>query len=205
MLSNLPTFIASVFLLAMIPGQGTAMILRQTLIYGSKTGILTVVSYTAGFSIWGGLSAIGLASIFTQSETAYAILKYLGVAYLLFLSVQGFFYLSKNSSKFEIPNDLVKSDSSPIRTGLTTSLTNVKAAVIAVAFLPAFVPEGFNLALGVFLLGVIWSLTSLSWYLILVLSVGKASIFFANSKSKKLLGAISSIGLLVLSYLLAIS
>ena len=94
-LQNLPAFIASIYLLAMIPGQGTAMVLRQTLLFGTKIGSLTVLSYTFGFAIWGALSAVGLAGIFIQSPTAYAILKYVGVAYLLFLSFQVFMQLSK--------------------------------------------------------------------------------------------------------------
>jgi threonine/homoserine/homoserine lactone efflux protein len=205
LIKNLPAFMASIFLLAMIPGQGTAMILRQTLLFGSRIGALTVISYTFGFAIWGGLSAIGLASIFTQSQTAYAILKYVGVAYLLFLSFQGFMQLSKSSSKFDFSKLDKSLKATPFKTGITTSLTNAKAAVIAVAFLPAFVPEDFNLALGIFILGFVWTLTSMCWYLPLVLSIGRASNLFANPKSRRVLTLISCFGLLVLAFLLAIS
>lgn len=205
LIKNLPAFMASIFLLAMIPGQGTAMILRQTLLFGSRIGALTVISYTFGFAIWGSLSAIGLASIFTQSQSAYAILKYVGVAYLLFLSFQGFMQLSKSSSKFDFSKLDKSLKPAPFKTGITTSLTNAKAAVIAVAFLPAFVPEDFNLALGIFILGCVWTLTSMCWYLPLVLSIGKASNFFANQRSRKVLTLISCFGLLVLAFLLAIS
>ena len=202
---NFLSFISTIYLLAMIPGQGTAMVLRQTLLFGTKIGSLTVISYTFGFTIWGTLSAIGLATIFTQSPTAYAILKYVGVTYLLFLSFQGFMQLSKNTSKFDFSkmDNVVKA--TPFKTGITTSLTNAKAAVIAVAFLPAFVPEDFNLALGIFILGCVWTLTSMCWYLPLVLSVGKATDFFANPKSRKVLTLISCFGLLILALLLAIS
>ena len=205
LLPNLPEFITAVFLLAMIPGQGTAMILRQTLLFGSKTGAFTVIFYTFGFTIWGTLSAIGLATIFTQSPTAYAILKYVGVTYLLFLSFQGFMQLSKKTSKFDFSKIDKVDKATPFKTGITTSLTNAKAAVIAVAFLPAFVPADFNLALGIFILGCVWTLTSMCWYLPLVLSVGKATDFFTNPKSRKALTLISCFGLLILALLLAIS
>lgn len=205
LLSNLPEFIAAVFLLAMIPGQGTAMILRQTLLFGSRTGAFTVIFYTFGFAIWGALSAIGLAGVFTQSPTAYAALKYVGVSYLLFLSLQGFIHLSKNSSKFDFSRMEKVVKATPFKTGITTSLTNAKAAVIAVAFLPAFVPQDFNLALGIFTLGCVWMLTSMCWYLPLVLSIGKATGFFANPKSRRALTLISCFGLLILAFLLAIS
>jgi threonine/homoserine/homoserine lactone efflux protein len=205
LLPNLPEFIAAVFLLAMIPGQGTAMILRQTLLFGSRTGAFTVIFYTFGFAIWGALSAIGLAEVFTQSPIAYSALKYVGVSYLLFLSLQGFIHLSKNSSKFDFSmlENVVKA--TPFRTGITTSLTNAKAALIAVAFLPAFVPRDFNLVLGIFTLGCVWMLTSICWYLPLVLSIGKATDFFANPKSRRALTLISCFGLLIVAFLLAIA
>lgn len=181
------------------------MILKQTLLFGSKTGALSVIFYTFGFTIWGLLSAVGLASIFTESDTAYSILKYIGVAYLLFLSIQGLIQLFKNNSKFDFSNmdKLIKP--TPFKTGITTSLTNAKAAVIAVAFIPAFVPPGFNLVLGISLLGMIWTLTSMSWYLLLVFSIGRASEFFANQRSRKILTLLSCLGLLLLAFLLAIS
>ena len=202
---SLITFIASVFVLAMIPGQGTAMVLRQTLLFGSATGALTVIFYTAGFTLWALLSAVGLASIFTESPTAYLTLKYIGVAYLLFLSLQGFKQLSKNSSKFDFSKMAKDVIATPFKTGITTSLTNVKAAVIAVAFLPAFVPTGFNLAIGIMILGLIWSITSMSWYLILVFSIGKASQLFASQRARNLLTLLSCFGLLLLALLLAVS
>lgn len=205
LVSNLPAFIAAVFLLAMIPGQGTAMILRQTLLYGAMTGAITVIFYTLGFTIWGVLSAIGLAAIFTESETAYTTLKYIGVVYLVFLNFQGFFQLIKNTSKFDFSTVDKLSRPTPFKTGITTSLTNAKAAVIAVAFIPAFVPTGFNLALGITLLGCIWSLTSMIWYLLLVFTIGKASVFFSNPSSRQILTLLSCIGLLLLAFLLAIS
>jgi len=88
LLKNLPQFIATTFFLAMIPGQGTAMIMRQTLLFGRQVGIISLVFYLSGFVIWGLLSAVGLSAIFTSSDLAYEILKWLGVSYLGFLSLQ---------------------------------------------------------------------------------------------------------------------
>jgi threonine/homoserine/homoserine lactone efflux protein len=89
--------------------------------------------------------------------------------------------------------------------GITTSMTNVKAAIFAVAFIPAFVPEGFNLALGISILGLVWALTSFVWYLILLSALNKAANLFMQEKGRKGLTFISAIGLLILAALLAIS
>ena len=93
LLNNLPQFMATAFFLAMIPGQGTAMIMRQTLLFGRKVGIISLIFYLTGFVIWGLFSAVGLSTIFTSSDLAYEILKWLGVSYLTFLSLQTLFKL----------------------------------------------------------------------------------------------------------------
>jgi threonine/homoserine/homoserine lactone efflux protein len=205
LLKNLPQFIATAFFLAMIPGQGTAMIMRQTLLFGRKVGIISLVFYLSGFVIWGLLSAVGLSAIFTSSDLAYEILKWLGVSYLGFLSLQTLIKLSTGVGKFELTNTGSSVTRSAFKVGITTSMTNVKAAMFAVAFIPAFVPEGFNLALGISILGLVWGLTSFVWYLILLSAINKAANLLMQEKGRKVLTFISAIGLLILAVLLAIS
>ena len=205
LLKNLPPFIATAFFLAMIPGQGTAMIMRQTLLFGRRVGVISLIFYLSGFVIWGLLSAVGLSAIFTSSDLAYEILKWLGVSYLAFLSLQTFIKLRKGLGKFESANTDSSDTKSAFKVGITTSMTNVKAAIFAVAFIPAFVPEGFNLALGISILGLVWALTSFVWYLILLSAINKATNLFMQEKGRMVLAFISAIGLLILAVLLAIS
>jgi threonine/homoserine/homoserine lactone efflux protein len=205
LLKNLPQFIATAFFLAMIPGQGTAMIMRQTLLFGSRVGITSLIFYLSGFVIWGLLSAVGLSAIFTNSDLAYEILKWLGVSFLSFLSLQTLIKLRKGVGKFELVNTDSNDTKSAFKVGITTSMTNVKAAIFAVAFIPAFVPEGFNLALGISILGLVWALTSFVWYLILLSAINKAANLFMQERGRKMLTLISAIGLLLLAVLLAAS
>jgi threonine/homoserine/homoserine lactone efflux protein len=81
----------------------------------------------------------------------------------------------------------------------------VKAAIFAVAFIPAYVPEGFNLGLGISILGLVWALTSFAWYLLLLSAINMAANLFMQESGRKLLTLISAIGLLILATLLAIS
>ena len=190
---------ATAFFFAMIHGQGTAMILLQTLLFGRKVGIASLIFYVTGFVVWGLLSAVGLSAIFTSSDLAYEILKWLGVSYLTFLSLQTLFKLRNGLGKFELTESSSSQIKSAAKVGITTSMTNVKAAIFAVAFIPAFVPEGFNLGLGISILGLVWALTSFAWYLLLLSAINKAANLFMKEQSRKLLTLISAIGLLGIS------
>ena len=85
------------------------------------------------------------------------------------------------------------------RLGLITNLTNVKAAVFAVAFIPQFVPKDFNLGWGIFLLSIVQALTSASWYAFLISIIGRATKVLARPKVRRGLTAFSAVGILFLA------
>ena len=204
-LGNIPAFMATAFLLAMVPGQGVAMILRQSILGGTRAAIFSVIGNSSGLVIWGTLSALGLSAIFAASATAYNILKWTGVAFLAFLSLQTLVQLKNQSGRFETDGEVFATPTSAYRLGIITNLTNVKAAVFAVAFVPAFVPKSFNLALGIFILGIVWALTSMSWYLILIGMVDRSSTFLSKPHVRRALTAVSALGILGLAIGLAFS
>ena len=70
LISNIPAFVATTFLLAMVPGQGVAMILRQSILGGPKAAVLSLLGNSLGLITWGTLSAVGLSAVFATSPTA---------------------------------------------------------------------------------------------------------------------------------------
>lgn len=204
-LGNVPGFMATAFLLAMVPGQGVAMILRQSILGGTRAAVISVVGNSSGLVIWGTLSSLGLSAIFAASSTAYNILKWSGVGFLAFLSLQTLAQLKNASGRFETTGEAFSTPVAAYRLGIITNLTNVKAAVFAVAFVPAFVPKDFSLGWGIFILGWVWALTSMSWYLILIAMVDRASTFLAQPRVRRALTALSALGILGLAIGLALS
>lgn len=194
-----PPFFLTALLLAIVPGQGVAMVLRQSIVGGKRPAFYAVFGNSFGLLIWGAASGIGLSAIFAKSPTAFNILKYAGVAYLGLLSFQTLLELKKEFGKFDFSNHIKTRFTEAFRVGLLTNLTNVKAAVFAVAFIPQFVPKNFNLGLGIFILSGVQACASLSWYSSLILAVDKASVFLAKARVRRTLTAISAIGILGLA------
>ncbi|MSO43140.1 MAG: LysE family translocator [Candidatus Planktophila sp.] len=195
----LPAFIATAFLLALVPGQTVAMILRQAIVGGTKVAYTTLIGTSTALVFWGGASAIGLSQIFARSHTAYAVLKYAGVAFLTFLALQTLWSLRKEFGKFDYEGSATFGFIPAFRLGLITNLSNVKAAVFAVAFIPAFIPTDFNLGWGIFLLSIVQAITSASWYSFLVHIIGRATTTLAKPKVRRALTAFSAVGILFLA------
>ena len=204
-LDNLPSFILATTLLVMVPGQGVAMVLRQSIIGGPKAAFLSSLGNCTGILIWSISSAIGLSAVFTDSETAYSILKWSGVLFLTFISLQTFLSLRKEFGKFDLESDVQSTNWGSFRLGLITNLTNAKAAVYAVAFIPAFIPKQGSLGFGIIILGTIWALISIIWNIGLIWTVKKSSTYIQKPVVRRALTAISAIGILGIAVGLALS
>ncbi len=189
----------------MVPGQGVAMVLRQSIIGGPKAALLSSIGNCLGIMIWSVSSAIGLSAIFTESETAYLILKWTGVIFLMLISAQTFYSLRKEFGKFDLGSKSQISDWGSFRLGLVTNLTNAKAAVYAVAFIPAFIPQQSSLAIGIITLGAVWAMISIVWNIGLIWTVKKSSVYIQKPQVRRVLTATSAIGILGIAISLAVS
>ena len=190
---------ATAFLLALVPGQTVAMMLRQAIVGGTKTAYTTLIGTSSALIFWGAASAIGLSQIFARSQAAYTALKFAGVAFLTFLALQTLWSLRKEFGKFDYEGNAKTGLGPAFRLGLITNLTNVKAAVFAVAFIPAFVPPDFSLGWGIFILSIVQSLVSASWYSFLISIIGRATTTLAKPKVRRALTAFSAVGILFLA------
>ena len=205
LLLAVPAFAFTTLLLVMVPGQGVAMVLRQSILGGSKAAFFSALGNCAGILTWAISSAIGLSAIFARSHTAYTLLKWSGVIFLVIVSIQTLLTLKNEFGKFDLESKSEMNLLSSFRLGLVTNLTNVKAAVYAVAFLPAFVPKDFSLGWGVFIFGSIWALVSICWNIFLIWTVKKSAVYIQKPVVRRVLTAISALGIMFLALGLALS
>lgn len=205
LLLAVPAFAFTTLLLVMVPGQGVAMVLRQSILGGSKAAFFSALGNCAGILTWAVSSAIGLSAIFARSHTAYTLLKWSGVIFLVIVSIQTLLTLKNEFGKFDLESKSEMNLISSFRLGLVTNLTNVKAAVYAVAFLPAFVPDDFSLGWGIFIFGSIWALVSICWNIFLIWTVKKSAAYIQKPIVRRVLTAISALGIMFLAVGLALS
>ena len=200
----IPAFALTVLIIVAVPGQGVAMVLRQSILSGKEAAFYSVFGNTTGLIVWGVLSSVGLSAIFQASPTAFNVLKWAGVAYLTILSIQTLLQLRNEAGKFEYESgERAKKFGPAFRIGITTNLTNVKAAVFSVGLVPQFVPESFSLGWGIFILSCIWAVISMSWYSLMITIVDKSSMWIQQPKIRRALTAFSAVGIAALAIGLA--
>src|SRR5690606_13447832 len=83
-------FVAASAALAVAPDPDNLYVLTQAAIHGRKAGILVTLGLCSGLLVHIAAVALGVAAIVRASAPAFAVLKALGAAYLLYLAWQAF-------------------------------------------------------------------------------------------------------------------
>ncbi len=85
-LAGLLTFCAVYTLAVATPGPGIAAIVARSLAHGFKGSPAFVAGFLLGDLVWFGIAATGLAAVAKTAETVFIAIKWVGVAYLLYLA-----------------------------------------------------------------------------------------------------------------------
>lgn len=133
----LAAFVAATAILMLIPGPNVALIVANSLKFGARAGLLTVAGTSAAMVAQLVVASLGLTAAFGALAQAFDILRWLGVAYLLWLGIRAW---------REPADDLSKTSPVPpgatFARGFVVSLTNPKTLAFYAAFLPQFlVPD----------------------------------------------------------------
>jgi RhtB (resistance to homoserine/threonine) family protein len=81
--------IMAVFSFAIVaPGADTAMVMRQAIVHGRRAAILTSIGVGVSLMFHVSYTILGLGLIISQSILLFNLLKWLGVAYLVYIGVQ---------------------------------------------------------------------------------------------------------------------
>ncbi len=173
-ITNFITFVLTSFLFILSPGIDTIFILNKTATQGKQWGIYATLGITTGVLVHTTFAAFGLSLIIAQSAMAFNIVKYLGAAYLIFLGIIKLF-----SSKGIVRNEDQHKQTPVVKTYLSAVFTNVlnpKVAIFFLAFFPQFIESQYlRSPLPFIILGCVYALIGLIWFIALTLFAGSFS------------------------------
>jgi len=129
-------FFTAAFLLNLAPGPDLAFILGHTARGGVRGGAAAMIGVWTGAMGHVFFAAVGLSALVAASATAFAIVKWVGVAYLLWLGVRAL--RSRESLLLEGSGGGSQAFWSVLRQGALVDLLNPKVAIFFLAFLPQF-------------------------------------------------------------------
>ncbi|MGH3928162.1 MAG: LysE family translocator [Pseudonocardiaceae bacterium] len=142
-------FLVTTLIIVATPGTGVIYTLAAGLSRGGHASVIAAVGCTLGILPHMIAAITGLAALLHTSALAFQTLKYLGVAYLLYLA----WATLKEKGALAVEGDTApRSASKVILSGILINILNPKLTIFFFAFLPQFVstsdPNAFVRMLG---------------------------------------------------------
>jgi len=167
-LATLASIVAALSVGVISPGPSFVMVARVAVASSRVRALATALGMGAGGAIFGAAALLGLQSVLLAVPALYAGLRVLGGLYLCYL---GFLILRSARQPLVVTADSGKGSSRPLGAfwlGLTTQISNPKAAIVYASVFAAFLPTSFSLGFAVALLAAVL-LIETAWYALVAL------------------------------------
>ena len=167
-------FFLAALALNLSPGPDLLFVLSRTLSGGRRVGVASACGVCSGALVHVAAAALGLSAILATSALAFAVVKYVGAVYLLYLGIQAL--RSAGGTQLSVKPVPRASAWQAYRQGILVDILNPKAAIFFMAFLPQFVrPDQGPVALQLLGLGVLVVLVAIVVECSLVLLAARAT------------------------------
>jgi len=137
-LHGLALFCLVYFIATATPGPGIAAIVARALSRGTRGLPAFIAGFVAGDLIWFTVAATGMAVLAQTMHTAFVVLKYLGVAYLLYLAYRMWTAPAQPLDEGDSPTK-EESAARLFAGALTLTLSNPKVMMFFLALLPTVI------------------------------------------------------------------
>jgi threonine/homoserine/homoserine lactone efflux protein len=129
-------FLITSLVVVLIPGTGVIFTVSTGIVQGRKASVYAALGCTVGILPHLVATVLGLAAIMHTSALAFELLKYAGVAYLLYVAYATW----RDNSAFEIDSRTPRASSIRLVVrAVLLNLLNPKLTIFFLAFLPQFV------------------------------------------------------------------
>ena len=141
-------FFVAALVVALAPGPDNLFVLAQSATHGAKAGFSVICGLCTGICVQTALLIVGVSALIAASPVAFFVLQCCGAAYLLYLAYKSF-QVRAGVVKLDAGSDECHSGASPegdaieppsfrrlYLRGIIMNLTNPKAVLFALSFIP---------------------------------------------------------------------
>jgi threonine/homoserine/homoserine lactone efflux protein len=163
----LALFYVTQILLAITPGPDWMYVMTRGIAGGRRSALVSVGGVCSGYLAYTVLVVLGLAALLRSSGVAFEVVRYAGVAYLIYLGIR--MILSKGAGLGPGEGSgggEAEPDAAVFRQGFLTAFLNPKGLVLFFSLLPQFVTPSaaFPVAVQLLVLGLVHTFNCLVVY-----------------------------------------
>jgi threonine/homoserine/homoserine lactone efflux protein len=183
-----------IYLLAVAtPGPAVVSVLARSVRFGMRGAMAFIAGFLVGDLIWFTCTALGLAALASRAQFAFEMLRYAGVAYLLYLAFR-LWTSSPQPLSLKAPN-LVERPWRRFVGSLSLTLGNPKPMIFFLALMPAVVRLESLSLIDYLLLAVAIAIILPAVLLSYAVAASRARRLFASPRSLRWLNRSASAGM----------
>ena len=167
-------YLVAMIILSLSPGPGVFSSISSGLHHGVRMGIWNAIGMQAANLVYIAVVALGLGAILLASETLFEVVRWIGVAYLIYLGVTA---LRAKPRGFEDEEDHARTPREIFVHGFLVNITNPKGMIFFAAIFPQFIDAARPLAPQYAILGattLVIDLVIMTAYIVLAAKVFRA-------------------------------
>ncbi len=180
--------LSACLLISFTPGAGAVNTMNNALRVGIRRAIWGILGQQTALLIQLVIVAAGLGLVIAGSPTAFAVIRYCGAAYLMYLGVRQILDGRRPAAEVDFKAGPATPRSMFVR-GMWVNLLNPKAIVFLLAFIPGFVRPERDLLLQYTIIGLTIVVVDVLVMWLFFAVVGKSFARFASTDSgRRVLG-----------------
>lgn len=173
-------FAIAALLIELTPGPNMTYLALLSASDGRRAGFAAVSGIALGLALIGLAAALGVAELVQRWGILYEVLRWSGVAFLLYLAWEGW------AIGTDVVADAQAERGRNFTRGLITNLLNPKAALFYVAILPTFIDPALPPARQAIVLTIIYLAVATLVHVLIVLLAGSLEQFLNHSGRERI-------------------
>jgi threonine/homoserine/homoserine lactone efflux protein len=202
---HLAPFLLVSVVVVVTPGVDMALVTKNALLHGRTAALASAAGVNVGIALWTVAAALGVAAVVQASATAFAVVKFAGALYLVYLGVHALRTGRRGRAAGEGPFPTVPlAPRAAFRQGLVSNALNPKIAVFFTSLLPQFVSHGSSALVDLLALGALFNVIGIVWLTAYAVAAARGRAVLQRPRVKAALDALSGIVLVGLGVRLAL-
>lgn len=189
MTETLLAFVLTSLAIELTPGPNMAWLALLSIERGRVAGLAAVAGVALGLLALGLAASLGLGALIAENRWLYEILRWGGVAFLLYLAWDSY---SESRKPIEV-RDMGERLAVHFRRGLVTNLLNPKAVLFYVTVLPNFIEGTRPLAWQSLTLTAIYVAVATAVHAGIALAGSLFQPLFASDRARRVLGIVAAV------------
>jgi len=178
---------------AMTPGPSLAVVLKHTVSGGRLNGVIASIAHGLGVALYALITVLGMAVIIKETPWLFNVIKYAGVAFLLWLAFKA---LTSKSALADIQTKTSKvSWQESAYEGFSIAFLNPKLALFFLALFSQFIHVNASVQQKTIMVATVGGIDTL-WYCLIALILSQSSVLTKLKANTHLVDKVTGVALI---------